>query len=71
LAGGGLPMGQVIGQTDGHATRATTEPYDPRHLLATIVHTLFDVGKLRLETGVPRDLLQFIQDSQPIPLLAV
>jgi uncharacterized protein (DUF1501 family) len=66
LAGGGLKMGQVIGQSDGQASRPTTEPYEPKHLLGTIVHTLFDVGQLRLEQGVPRELLQFIEQARPI-----
>jgi hypothetical protein len=69
LAGGGLNMGRVIGASDGHASRPSTEPYEPKHLMATIMHTLFDVGKLRLEPGVPRELLQFIEASPPIPEL--
>jgi hypothetical protein len=66
IAGGGLQMGQIIGQSDAHATRPVTEPYDPKHLMATILHTLFDIGKLRLESSVPRDLLTFIEDAHPI-----
>jgi hypothetical protein len=66
LAGGGLKMGQVIGQSDGQASRPTTEPYEPKHLLGTVIHTLFDVGRLRLEPGVPRELLQFIEEARPI-----
>jgi hypothetical protein len=69
LAGGGLKMGQVIGHSDRHASRPSTEPYEPKHLMATIMHTLIDVGKLRLETGVPRELLTFIEESPPIPEL--
>jgi hypothetical protein len=62
-------MGRVIGASDGHASRPSTEPYEPKHLMATIMHTLFDIGKLRLEPGVPRELLQFIEGSPPIPEL--
>jgi uncharacterized protein (DUF1501 family) len=69
LAGGGLTMGRVIGASDSHASRPNTDPYEPKHLMATIVHTLFDIGKLRLESGVPRELLKFIEESPPIPEL--
>lgn len=71
LYGGGLRMGQVIGQSDRGAARPATEPYTPKHLLATIFHTLFDVGKLRLDSSLPRDVANVIQSSEPItPLMA-
>ena len=66
IAGGGLKMGQVIGQSDSHATRAVGESYRPPHLLATIMHTLFDVGRLRLEQNVPREIIRFAETSRPI-----
>jgi hypothetical protein len=66
IAGGGLNMGQVIGQSDAQASRAATEPYQPRHLLGTIMHVLFDVGKMRLDSGVPRAIQQFAEQSPPI-----
>jgi hypothetical protein len=66
LAGGGLKMGQAIGHSDRDASRPATDPYDPKHLMATIMHTLFDIGRLRLEQGVPRDLLKFIDEASPI-----
>ncbi|MFP6763478.1 MAG: DUF1501 domain-containing protein, partial [Planctomycetaceae bacterium] len=66
LYGGGLKMGQVIGHSDRTASRPATEPFDPRHLFATIMHTLFDVGELRLVQSVPREILQIIDRDQPI-----
>lgn len=66
LSGGGLNMGQVIGQSDRTASRPATEPFDPSHLFATIMHTLFDVGELRLVQSVPRDILQIINRDEPI-----
>jgi hypothetical protein len=66
IAGGGLNMGQVIGQTDRHAAKAITEPYHPQHLLGTILHTLFDVGKMRLDSGVPRAINTFAEQCRPI-----
>lgn len=64
--GGGLKMGQVIGQSDNMATRPATDPYTPSHLMATIFHTLFDLGKLRLDSSVPQDVLRLMERGEPI-----
>lgn len=40
LAGGGLRMGQVIGETDARAERALGRPYTPQNVLSTIYHVL-------------------------------
>jgi uncharacterized protein (DUF1501 family) len=66
IYGGGLNMGQVIGQSDSTASRPATERYTPVHLMATIFHTLFDTGKLRLDGSLPRDVTKLIEDGQPI-----
>jgi hypothetical protein len=68
LAGGGLKMGQVIGQSDRDAGRPNSEPVRIKNLLSTITHTLFDVGKLRVTRGVARELLA-MADAEPIPAL--
>jgi hypothetical protein len=68
--GGGLRMGQVIGQSDNHATRATTPPFRPEHLVATVMHALFDVGRLRLEPGVPKEVARMVENGKPIESLA-
>ena len=62
-------MGQVIGQSDNYATRATTRPYRPPHMLATIMQVLFDIGELRITRGVPSDVQKVITDGEPIPEL--
>ena len=59
-------MGQVIGQSDHHAARPQTEPYRPKHLLATVMHTLFDLGRLRLEQNVPREIIRLTERAKPI-----
>jgi hypothetical protein len=66
LAGGGIRGGQIIGQSDNQAGKAITDAYRPEHLLATIINILFDVGKLRLESQVPLELLRFAQAHSPI-----
>lgn len=66
FAGGGLRMGQVIGQSDANATLPTTHPYGPQNLLATVMHTLFDVGQLRITRGVPGELIRAASEEQPI-----
>lgn len=40
LAGGGLKMGQVIGESDSKATRPQTRPITPQDLMATVFHVL-------------------------------
>ena len=66
FAGGGLKMGQVIGQSDAHAAQPAGTPYNPSHLLATILHWLFDVGQLRLQTNIPREIVRLSENLQPI-----
>jgi uncharacterized protein (DUF1501 family) len=68
--GGGLKMGQVIGQSDSSASKPATEPYNPKHLLSTVFHSLFDLGKLRLDPSLPRDVAGIVQSGEPIlPLM--
>lgn len=69
LAGGGLNMGQVIGQSDKSAGAPVQDPVGLNHLLGTVMHTLFDVGQLRVERSAPRDLVQLVERSTPIPQL--
>lgn len=71
VAGGGLKMGQVVGQSDRYAARAVAEEYRARHLLGTILHSMFDLGRLRLEPQVPREIIRIADESAPIgPLLS-
>jgi hypothetical protein len=65
LAGGGLNMGQVIGQSSSNGGEPNSEPVRIQNLIGTIMHTLFDTGKLRITRGVSRELLQ-MSDYAPI-----
>jgi Protein of unknown function (DUF1501) len=66
LAGGGLKMGQVIGRSDKQAGGPASDQVTNKHLIASVMHTLFDVGKLRVMPGLPRDLSRIL-DWAPIP----
>lgn len=65
LAGGGLKMGQVIGRSDAKGGSPNSDPVRMKNLIATIQHSLFDVGQLRVARGVSREVLQLI-DADPI-----
>lgn len=67
LAGGGLPMGQVIGQSNADASHPQTEPITINHLLATIMHALLDIGEVRVTRGLPAEVLSVAADHAPIP----
>ncbi len=69
IAGGGLKMGQIIGESDRNAERAVADPFTPANLFSTIMHTLFDVTQLRLVSGVSGELLRFIDGHKPIARL--
>lgn len=66
LHGGGLNMGQVIGQSSRDAGQPASEPQDNENLLATVMHTLLDIGQVRLMTGLPQDLLRALTTPAPI-----
>ena len=66
LAGGGLKMGQVIGQSDRYAEKPDSDPYGPENLMATIFQSVFDLGQLRLDPTIPRELASAVQGERPI-----
>jgi hypothetical protein len=67
LAGGGLRMGQVIGQSNRDGGSPQSDPIRIQNLIATILHTLFDVGELRIVPGAPREVAQTMTGWEPIP----
>jgi hypothetical protein len=67
LAGGRLKMGQVIGHSTRDAGEPASDPVRIPNLLATIMHTLFDVGELRVTRGVPSEVLRAATSADPIP----
>jgi hypothetical protein len=69
LAGGGLPMGQVIGRSTANGGEPADNPIHMRHLIGTIFHTLFDVGELRLRPDATSAVVKLINESEPITAL--
>jgi hypothetical protein len=58
LAGGGLKMGQVVGESNAKAEVPKTTPITPRDLMATVFHVL----------GIPQDLHYNDQSGRPTPM---
>ncbi|MFO0902082.1 MAG: DUF1501 domain-containing protein [Pirellulales bacterium] len=67
LAGGGLRMGQVIGQSTRDAGEPRSEPQEIDNLQATIMHSLLRLSDVRLMPGLPTDVLRTLTSSTPIP----
>jgi hypothetical protein len=66
LYGGGLKMGQVIGQSSRDGGEPASQPVNMKDLLATIMHSLMDIGQVRLMPGVPQRVLEAITRGEPI-----
>ncbi|MDB6034911.1 MAG: hypothetical protein JWM16_5249 [Verrucomicrobiales bacterium] len=66
LYGGGLKMGQVIGQSARDGGEPASEAVTMQNLLATIMHTLLDIGEVRLLPGIPQRVVEAITRAEPI-----
>lgn len=69
LAGGGLRMGQVIGQSTRTGGEPLSQPLGIPHLMATILQALIRPGELRVGGGIPAEIVQ-AATAEPIPGLA-
>ncbi len=69
LAGGGLEMGQVVGQSSRDGGVPATEPIRIRDLMSTITHTVFDVGQMRLQASLPPEILKLTENGRSIDQL--
>ncbi len=67
LAGGGVPSGSIIGKSARKNDEPVSEPITPSHLFATVMHTMFDIGQVRVTRGVPQPLMRLIDAADPIP----
>ena len=59
LAGGGLKMGQVVGESSSKAEVPKTRPISPQDLMATVFHVL----------GLPQDLHYQDPTGRPMPMI--
>ena len=66
LYGGGLKMGQVIGQSSRDGGEPASQPVTTKDLIATIMHSLLDIGKVRLMPGIPPRVLEAMTKGEPI-----
>ncbi|MEO2011088.1 MAG: DUF1501 domain-containing protein [Pirellulaceae bacterium] len=66
LAGGGLKTGQIVGQSAPKNDVPHSDPVGVENLMATIMHLLLDIGRLRLARGIPRQLLTPLEEHRPI-----
>jgi hypothetical protein len=65
LYGGGIPPGQVIGRSGRDGGEPAGDNYTPRHLISTLLHALFDVGRLRITSGLGE--VARLAEHAPIP----
>lgn len=66
FAGGGLRHGQVVGQSDRRGGEPAGEPITIDDLHATLLHAMFDVGRMRLDASLSRKVLDRAQRGRPI-----
>jgi hypothetical protein len=64
LYGSGFQHGQVIGASDKTGGEPADNPLNPSHLISTIMNSLFDIGELRLVSGIPPQVLDLGQKPQ-------
>ena len=66
LYGGGLKMGQVIGQSSRDGGEPASQTVTMKDLIATVMHSLMDVGQARLLPGVSQRVIEAISRGEPI-----
>lgn len=67
LFGGSLKTGQVIGRSSRDNGSPASDPVTPGHLMATVMHHLFDVGAVRITREVPATIANLVAGHDPIP----
>lgn len=66
LYGGGLQMGKVIGASARDGGTPADNPVTMQNLLATVMHTLLDLGEVRVMDGLPKSLVDTLTGGEPI-----
>lgn len=60
-----------VGESETLANVSKTTPCKLEHLVGTLLRLGFDPGKLRLQTGMPPELVQLVETSKPITELGL
>jgi hypothetical protein len=66
LYGGGLQMGRVIGASAKDGGTPSDNPVSMQNLIATVMHTLLDLGEVRVMDGLPKSLVDTLTGGEPI-----
>jgi hypothetical protein len=69
LAGGGLRMGQIVGESTARADVPKTNPVSIANLLATVMHVLLDDDARRRIAVLPRAVAASVAGARPIASL--
>ncbi|MFO0964387.1 MAG: DUF1501 domain-containing protein [Gemmataceae bacterium] len=64
--GAGVTGGQIIGHSSRDGGEPASSPFGIPNVIATIMHTLFNIGEVRLMSGLPADVNRVITESAPI-----
>lgn len=70
LSGGGFNHGQIIGESTRDGGEPNSDPVTMNNLLGTVMHSLLDVGEVRLMENIPGKVKSLIADSEPIKNLS-
>lgn len=62
----GALSGGILGRSTAKNDAPATDPYSTPQLLATVLHTMFHVGQLRLSRALPTNLLNQLVAPSPI-----
>lgn len=66
IYGGGTRGGQVIGRSSYDGGNPATPPITIPDLIATILHRLLDIERVRLASGLPKNFLDLLGKGNPI-----
>ncbi|GIS59013.1 MAG: hypothetical protein CM1200mP2_12380 [Planctomycetaceae bacterium] len=57
----------MIGQSTRDGGQPTSDALGPRHLISSILHTVFDVAELRLVPSFPKPQINRLTEHATIP----
>jgi hypothetical protein len=66
LAGGGLAMGKVVGDSSPDGAEPRTEPVTIGNLVATVLNALVDPAQVRLLPGLSEEVIRLATQNEPI-----